>query len=162
MKLVTFCDGTRVWGGGIHDEWPQDRPADLGVFIDDDDPNGSRQWRKKLRRGFQFGRALRFIDWEDWGLPRNAQVAVATIEDAFRAAADGQEVRVACIGGSGRTGTVLACMAVLAGERPDRAVDWVRATYLPEAVETAEQEAFVVEFARVRSMKRGTDGSGPR
>ena len=148
MKLLTFSDGTRVWGGGIHDDWPSDRPADLGLYIDDDAHDGSRQWKRKLRGGFRFGHVLRFIDWEDWGLPRDEQLAVATIEDAFRAAASGQEVRVACIGGCGRTGTVLACMAVLAGEPPDRAVDWVRANYLPEAVETPEQEAFVLQFAK--------------
>jgi protein-tyrosine phosphatase len=55
---------------------------------------------------------------------------------------DGTRVR-----GSGRTGTVLACMAVLAGVPPPEAVEWVRANYRPEAVETVEQEAWVRWFA---------------
>jgi hypothetical protein len=42
---------------------------------------------------------------------------------------------------------VLACMAVLAGVPPARAVAWVRASYRPEAVETADQEAWVKWFA---------------
>ena len=54
---------------------------------------------------------------------------------------------VGCLGGSGRTGTVLACMAVLAGVPPAQAVAWVRASYRPEAVETADQEAWVQWFA---------------
>ncbi len=56
-------------------------------------------------------------------------------------------MEVGCLGGSGRTGTVLACMAVLAGVPPAQAVPWVRSAYRPEAVETAEQEAWVQWFA---------------
>ena len=56
-------------------------------------------------------------------------------------------MEVGCLGGSGRTGTVLACMAVLAGVPPPEAVPWVRETYRREAVETADQEAWVQWFA---------------
>jgi hypothetical protein len=38
-------------------------------------------------------------------------------------------------------------MAVLAGVPPAQAVAWVRASYRPEAVETADQEAWVQWFA---------------
>jgi hypothetical protein len=38
-------------------------------------------------------------------------------------------------------------MAVLAGVPPTEAVPWVRAAYRPEAVETAEQEAWIQWFA---------------
>jgi hypothetical protein len=38
-------------------------------------------------------------------------------------------------------------MAVLAGVAPVEAVAWVRASYRPEAVETADQEAWVLWFA---------------
>jgi hypothetical protein len=40
----------------------------------------------------------------------------------------------------------LACLAILSGQSPDQAVDWVRANYCPEAVETADQEAFIIGF----------------
>jgi hypothetical protein len=43
----------------------------------------------------------------------------------------------------GRTGTALACLAVLGGVVPGEAIAWVRANYCPKAVETDEQEAFV-------------------
>ncbi len=52
-----------------------------------------------------------------------------------------------CIGGLGRTGTVLACMAILAGIPAGHAVDWVREHYDPAAVETPEQEQWVLWFA---------------
>jgi hypothetical protein len=49
-------------------------------------------------------------------------------------------------GGHGRTGTALACLAVLGGQNPATAVAWVRANCYPYAVETAGQEAFVVSL----------------
>ncbi len=60
-------------------------------------------------------------------------------------ARDGQRVEVGCSGGHGRTGTALACLAILAGLSPSDAVSWVRAHYCPDAVETADQEAYVAD-----------------
>jgi protein-tyrosine phosphatase len=75
------------------------------------------------------------------------EVAAQQIVGAFSRARSGELVEVGCLGGSGRTGTVLACMAVLAGVPPVEAVAWVRATFRPEAVETTDQEAWVQWFA---------------
>ena len=47
---------------------------------------------------------------------------------------------------SGRTGTVLGCMAVLAGVAPAEARTWVRSHYHSLAIETDEQHRFVLEF----------------
>lgn len=55
----------------------------------------------------------------------------------------GEQVELGCIGGHGRTGTALACLAVLTGCPASEAVAWVRASYCQKAVETAGQEAFV-------------------
>ena len=78
--------------------------------------------------------------------PGDPDVAARQIADAFLRARRGELVEVGCLGGRGRTGTVLACMAVLAGVPPTDAVGWVRAAYRPQAVETAEQEAWVEWF----------------
>ncbi|MDP9467580.1 MAG: cyclin-dependent kinase inhibitor 3 family protein [Chloroflexota bacterium] len=56
-------------------------------------------------------------------------------------------VAVACMGGVGRSGTVAACALVEAGISPDDAIATVRAVRHPKAVETAEQQRFVVAFA---------------
>jgi protein-tyrosine phosphatase len=87
------------------------------------------------------------IDWEDFALPENPELAAQQIAEAFGRARRGELVEVGCLGGSGRTGTVLACMAVLAGVPPVEAGAWVRASYRPEAVETAGQKAWVLWFA---------------
>ena len=57
-----------------------------------------------------------------------------------------ERVEVACGGGTGRTGTALACLAVLAGTPPDEAVAFVRAGYRSRAVETPAQRRFVTRF----------------
>jgi protein-tyrosine phosphatase len=87
------------------------------------------------------------IEWEDFGLPVNGLRAVAQIEAAFARAKRGERVEIGCLGGLGRTGTVLACMAFLTGVDPAESVLWVRKHYRAEAVETAEQEAWVAWFA---------------
>ncbi|PLW73468.1 protein phosphatase, partial [Streptomyces sp. DJ] len=53
----------------------------------------------------------------------------------------------ACGGGRGRTGTALACLAVLDGVPPERAVDFVRRNYDRRAVETLWQKRYVLRFA---------------
>jgi protein-tyrosine phosphatase len=58
------------------------------------------------------------------------------------------DVAVACMGGVGRTGMVAACALVRAGQPAERAIRRVRAIRHPTAVETAEQERFVRDYAR--------------
>ena len=87
------------------------------------------------------------IDWQDFGVPREPEAAARQITSAFARAQSGERVEVGCVGGLGRTGTVLACMAVLAGTPPSEAVSWVRSNYDVRAVETKEQEAWVQWFA---------------
>jgi protein-tyrosine phosphatase len=59
----------------------------------------------------------------------------------------GERIEVGCIGGMGRTGTVLACFVVLCGLEPRDAIEWVRSNYDIRAIETSEQEQWVVWFA---------------
>jgi protein-tyrosine phosphatase len=87
------------------------------------------------------------IDWADFGLPREPEDAARLIRAAFKRAQAGEHVEVGCLGGLGRTGTVLACMATLAGVPAEDAVAWVRAHYQENAVETSQQEAWVRWFA---------------
>jgi len=55
-------------------------------------------------------------------------------------------VEVACAGGRGRTGTALACIAVLDGVPADIAVAFVRRYYDSRAVETPQQRRYVERF----------------
>jgi hypothetical protein len=132
VVIVTFPDGSRVRAASLADRRADDPERAYGLYLDQRwDPS----WPADV------------IAWPDFSLPDEPEVAARWIADAFLRARRGELAEVGCLGGSGRTGTVLACMAVLAGVPPAEAVPWVRTAYRREAVETAEQEAWVQWFA---------------
>ena len=90
---------------------------------------------------------VEWIHWPDFRTPREPDVAAARIVAAYRRARSGERVEIACTGGTGRTGTVIACMAVLAGHPAQDAVAWTRSHYRPRAVETPGQRRFIAWFA---------------
>jgi protein-tyrosine phosphatase len=81
----------------------------------------------------------------DGGTPPDQPAMDAIIASISEGRANG-EVAVACMGGVGRSGTVLACALVAAGWDPDEAIDRVRRVRHPTAVETRQQEGFVRKF----------------
>ena len=87
----------------------------------------------------------RWLRWPDFALPTDRVDAQRALREAWERA-DDQRVEVACGGGRGRTGTALACLAVLDGVPADGAVAWVRAHYDPRAVETPWQRRYVERF----------------
>ena len=88
----------------------------------------------------------RWVRWPDFRLPSDPCDAAEAFRAAWQRCAT-ERVEVACHGGRGRTGTALACLAVLDGVAPDQAVDYVREHYDPRAVETRGQRRFVAQFA---------------
>lgn len=128
---VDFPDGTTVVASALA-ERRADAARDFGLYLD---PAWAPGWPAEV------------LEWPDFGLPVDAVATAAAIRRAFERARRGEQVEVGCRGGLGRTGTVLACMAVLAGVPASAAVGWVRAHYRPDAVETAAQEGWVAWFA---------------
>ena len=87
----------------------------------------------------------RWLRWPDFRLPADRAATTAVLREAWERAAT-ERVEVACGGGRGRTGTALACLAVLDGVPAERAVGYVRAHYARRAVETPWQRRFVARF----------------
>ncbi len=87
----------------------------------------------------------RWVRWPDFRVPSDSQDAYDTLYEAW-VRAGRQRVEVACTGGRGRTGTALACLAVLDGVPAKEAVAFVRRHYHPRAVETPWQRRFVARF----------------
>lgn len=56
----------------------------------------------------------RWVRWPDFGLPADPAAAAGALREAWERAA-AERVEIACAGGYGRTGTALACLAVLDG-----------------------------------------------
>ncbi|MBT2507815.1 protein phosphatase [Streptomyces sp. ISL-98] len=88
----------------------------------------------------------RWLHWPDFWLPSSRTQARAILGDAWNRAGT-ERIEVACGGGRGRTGTALACLAVLDGVPADQAVDFVRRNYDAHAVETPWQRRYVRHFA---------------
>jgi protein-tyrosine phosphatase len=87
----------------------------------------------------------RWVVWPDFGLPSDRAAAADALREAWARAA-AERVEIACAGGNGRTGTALACLAVLDGVPSREAVAYVRAHYAVGAVETPGQRRFVSRF----------------
>ncbi|HEU5318353.1 MAG TPA: dual specificity protein phosphatase 23 [Chloroflexota bacterium] len=85
----------------------------------------------------------------DMGAPTSEQLAraVGAIDESLGA---GKPVAVHCLGGIGRTGTVLAAYLVHRGLGADEAITTIRRLRNP-SIETAEQEEAVRDFARGRA-----------
>jgi hypothetical protein len=131
---TTLPDGTLVRGRGRRAPMPPGPLPSYGLYL-----GRSKGWQPEWPADW--------IDWPDFRTPRDRPLAAKLIRSAYDRARSGELVEVACGGGNGRTGTVLACMAVLAGHPAEDAVGWVRRNYRKHAVETPWQRRFVLWFA---------------
>jgi hypothetical protein len=135
LGAITLPDGTPVRGRGRRESLPAGPLPQFGLYPGRPSPGWTSDWPAE------------WIDWPDFRTPRDSARAAAAITAAYHRARAGERVEVACGGGTGRTGTVLACMAVLAGHPAADAVGWVRRHYRPRAVETPGQRRWVAWFA---------------
>ena len=130
LSPVVLPDGTRLTAASFDPAAPYERARDpdYGLYLDP-------RWQPPWDHGY--------IDWPDFGVPADADAVVGALTTVLERARSGQHVEVGCVGGHGRTGTALACLAVLTGHPASDAVAWVRSSYCASAVETPQQEAFV-------------------
>jgi hypothetical protein len=152
---ITLPDGTLIRGRGRREPLPTGSAPDYGLYLGR--PTSLR--RTLLRRGpaWQPDWPADWIDWPDFRTPRDDQEAAAAIHHAYLLARSGQRVEIACVGGTGRTGTVIACMAILAGAPATAALTWTRQHYRPRAVETPGQRRWISWFAELALAKNTSD-----
>ncbi|NRQ30255.1 protein tyrosine phosphatase [Nonomuraea sp. NN258] len=131
-------DGAWIRGRGLRYPLPEGPTPDFGLYL------GSAKMR--LRHEGELRWPHEWITWPDFLLPRDHDAAVAGIRALHERALAGGAVEVACGGGVGRTGTVVACLAVLAGVDPAEAVAWTREHHHRRAVETPWQRRWVRRF----------------
>jgi len=121
-----------IRGRGVLRPMPEGPDPAFGVYLLDD-------------RAPAVAWESRWVHWPDFGLPADPAEMAAALREAWTRAAT-ERVEVACLGGNGRTGTALACIAILDGVPPQGAVAYVRENYRPRAVETTAQAEFVSRF----------------
>jgi protein-tyrosine phosphatase len=145
--LVTLPNGLTVFARGLRRQGPADPLPEFGLYLLGHDPQtppftARITGLRALHPSWEWQR----IEWPDFGTPADTASASVSIVETYARIQQRQRVEVACGGGIGRTGTVLACLAVLAGEHGSEAVEWVRENYHPKAVETAKQAVWVQRF----------------
>ena len=102
-----------------------------------------------VERGHAAGVHIERHPIPDMHPPASAETMDGLLAWIDRVRSDG-DVAVACMGGVGRTGTIAACALVAAGWTAADAIAEVRRVRHPTAVETADQERFVVAYAERR------------
>ncbi|WP_327420555.1 protein phosphatase [Streptomyces sp. NBC_01230] len=135
--IIRFPSGTLVRGRGLRHPLPPGPTPSFAVYLLGKEPPATA-WD------------ARWLRWPDFWLP-DRQEARSLLEEALTRAAN-ERVEIACGGGYGRTGTALACMAVLDGVPADEAVAFVRRHYRRRAVETPWQRRFVRRFRDAQAM----------
>ena len=91
----------------------------------------------------------RWVRWPDFWLPRDQAHVRKVLHEAWESALT-ERVEIACSCGRGRTGTALACLAIIDGLPPEQAVAFVRQHYDPHAVETPWQKRYATHFRITR------------
>jgi protein-tyrosine phosphatase len=132
--VMRLPSGLVVRGRGLSREVPEGPDPEFGLYLLRARP-AAVAWRS------------RWVRWPDFGSPTDHHDAADAIREAWRRAGT-ERVEVACRGGKGRTGTALACIAVLDGVPADEAVTFVRRHYHPRAVETVIQRRYVRRFVK--------------
>ncbi|SDX78640.1 Protein-tyrosine phosphatase [Amycolatopsis xylanica] len=143
---IALPDGTLIRGRGRREKFPEGPLPDYGLYLGRD-PDAPQRFSLRRRPAWRPEWPSTWLDWPDFRVPRDNATAVAAIKRAYALARSGEQVEVACVGGTGRTGTVIACMAVLAGCPGDEALAWTREHYRPRAVETPGQRRWITWFA---------------
>jgi Protein-tyrosine phosphatase len=130
LSPVVLPDGTQLTAASFDPVAPysRSREPDYGLYLDS-------RWQPPWDHIN--------IDWPDFGVPTNTETVLEALKTVLERARSGQDIEVGCLGGHGRTGTALACLAVLTGHPALDAIAWVRSNYCTKAVETPEQEAFI-------------------
>ncbi|MBM7807976.1 hypothetical protein JOD57_003813 [Geodermatophilus bullaregiensis] len=130
--VLVLPSGRRVRGRGLRAPLPDGPLPAFGVYLLGRPPPA-------------LGWDSRWVRWPDFRLPSAPDDLRAALAEAWQRSA-GERVELACGGGTGRTGTALACLAVLDGVPATDAVAYVRRRYRPRAVETRRQARFVATF----------------
>ncbi|MGV9316006.1 protein-tyrosine phosphatase family protein [Streptomyces sp. NPDC003691] len=132
--VLELPSGRLVRGRGLRRPLPGGPEPEFGVYLLGKEPPAT-------------GWESAWVRWPDFRLPADRPAADRVLRRVLERCAD-ERVEVACGGGRGRTGTALACIAVLDGVPAGEAVAYVRQHYDRHAVETPWQKRYVKRYVR--------------
>ncbi len=130
--VVPLPSGRLVRGRGLRRPLPNGPSPAFGVYLLGRRP-AAVPWES------------RWLRWPDFRLPADEADVLPVLTEAWQRAAT-ERVEIACAGGRGRTGTALACLAILDGVPSTTAVAFIREHYDQHAVETPAQRRYVATW----------------
>lgn len=133
VGLLRLPSGRLVRGRGLGHPMPEGQEPQFALYLLGNEPP-QVEWESV------------WVRWKDFRLPSDKDDFTAALRRAWTRS-ETERVELACHGGHGRTGTALACLAILDGVPAEEAVAYVRANYRKRAVETPGQRRFVKRFA---------------
>ncbi|MDA3645709.1 protein phosphatase [Saccharopolyspora indica] len=133
--VLQLPSGRSVRGRALRKPLPAGPQPDFGVYLLGKQPPAVA-WES------------RWLRWPDFRLPADRENARQVFREAWERA-EHERVELACGGGRGRTGTALACLAVIDGVPAAEAVAYVRAHYDRHAVETPWQKRYAAGYAPI-------------
>jgi protein-tyrosine phosphatase len=129
--------GRTVRGRALRRSLPDGPPPEFGLYLATREP-APTPWLSQ------------WLLWPDFRPPADEVAARDAFEQVLERA-DELRVEVACAGGIGRTGTALACLAILDGIPATDAVAYIRHRYHRRAIEIPAQRRYVAGFAAGRT-----------
>lgn len=140
-RALIYPDGLTLYGSSHSGTVPEGYKPDFAIYLD-------KCWTAQTL-------AIQ-VPWQDMGVPGlDDEHIIALVDLIGRMIGKGQTVEVGCIGGHGRTGTLLAIVGLEHGiATPDEAVEFVRKNYCEQAIETKTQEWYIAKYFAVT---RGLD-----
>ena len=130
LQPYELSDGTVIFASSVRDERERETEPDLAFYLDP-------MWIPACR--------AYHIGWRDYGLPYvPMSILSEMVGEGYQIAQFGM-VEVGCIGGHGRTGTMLALFDIWSDpqQSANAVIQNVRKYYCSRAIETREQEWFV-------------------
>ena len=140
--------GLSVMASAYRDvEYLDDEIVDIGVYMYD-------SWRRKVMTSP--GLVVPWaeppithsvvIDWPDRGKPHKDVPIRDIVAWMLDSISKGVRIETACMGGHGRTGTMLALLLTAQGVTPPDAIERVRKEHCDEAIEGNKQVEYVADF----------------
>lgn len=134
-QTVSLPDGTKIWCSSQHKRKDEDARPDFGCY---------------MAGGWEPDWLAYWLNWTDHGTPNMSMDTVLLIvDDLLAKARDGKIVEIGCIGGHGRTGSLLALMLLRSGiDDPEVARKYVWENYCDEAIEGKKQIWYIDAFSQ--------------
>lgn len=150
VHASAWSDRPNAWGGKDLDLLPTVTP-DIGFYLDDywaDDrlvtsPGFAPPFLSPQPQGGTI-----IYPWMDLTAPNDMGEIERACLWLLAELEAGKFVDIGCIGGHGRTGTLISCLLVMQGMDPNMAISKIRQEYCSQAVESIAQTRFIQELAK--------------